>query len=677
MAKVLTFGLKILYNSKNERKEEKMLKRAYTILQVKSFDETSEERIIKGIATTPAVDRVGDEVDPMGALFKTPMPLLLHHDHEKPVGTVEFAKAGKDGIPFIARIAKIEEDGKLKERTDEAWQSVKAGLIQAVSIGFSALDYVKTKTGLKFTKWEWHELSLVTVPANSEATITAIKSLDQKYLQKNVGDSTANKQTKTIKLNLKGTNKMKKYAEQIAQIKAQIKSNLEAMEALTEKSIEDGEALNDEQQAEFDSLNQENDTLEVQVKNFEILQAKSLDNAVEVKGKSSKEATASRTPGQKAAERNSSIKLNLRQEQRGGDVQLKEEKGIQFARVAKCIALAKGNYHQASDIAESMYGDNEPVIQTVKMLSKAVVPVANNATEAYAGALVNDGVVADFLAYQEPLSIIGQLNLKEVPFGNEWVEDLDGGEAYWVGEGNRKPATSFSLRRDGLNRYKLAALAVLTMENVQDSSIKSDIWVRDSLARAVNRKLDQSFIDPTNAGVANVSPASVTYGVTPTASTGTAKGDIKAAIKAYMSQNNGSRSGAKIIVDSESFFDLSSSENAVTGQLDFPTLATSGTIYGIPVIVSDYLSGFADTAGKILVVLNENAIVRGYSPAAPDLIVKWSDQASVVIDSDPEATTAPRSLWQENLVGCIVERRIDWKKARSSTAVVVVNGITW
>lgn len=652
-----------------------MLKRAYTILNVKSVAEDGDQRIIKGIATTPSIDRVGDEVESSGAIFKTPMPLLMHHQHDLPVGTVEFAKIEKNGIPFVARIAKIDEPGILKDRTDEAWQSVKSGLITAVSIGFSAIDYIKTKTGLKFTKWEWHELSLVTVPANSEATITAIKALDEKLL----GDS-KNKEKKTIKLNInKKGNKMKKYAEQIAQIKAQIKSNLDMMESLTEKSLEAGEALSDEQQTQFDSLKDENTTLEKQVKNLEFLQSKSIDGAVAVNGNGSKQSEASRTPGQKAYERNQNVKIRFNQDggQKTSDIMLKEEKGLQFARAAKCIIMSQNNYTKAQEIAEQMYGDNDPVIQTVKSLTKAAVPYASNSDPSYAGNLVTDGVVTDFLAYQEPLSILGQLNLREIPFNQEWVEDLDGGEAYWVGEGGRKPATSFSLRKDGLNKFKLAALAVLTMESVQDSSIKSDMWVRDSLTRALNRKLDQSFIDPTNAGTTNVSPASVTYGVTPTASTGTAKGDIKAAIKAYMALNNGSRDGAKFIVDSESFFEMASAENSVTGQLEFPTLASTGQVYGIPVIVSNYLSQYADTSGRVLVLLNENAIVRGYSPVEPNLIVKWSDQASVVMDSDPAATTAPISLWQNNMMGCLVERRIDWKKARSSTAVVLVNGITW
>jgi HK97 family phage prohead protease len=155
--------------------------RAYSLLEVRSFDD--ETRVIEGIASTPTADRMGDIVEPMGAKFALPMPLLWQHQHDKPVGFVEFAKPTKAGIPFKARIVKIEEPGALKDRVDEAWQSVKANLVRAVSIGFRALEYSRMDDGgLRFLSWEWMELSLVTIPANNEAVITAVKKLDREHL---------------------------------------------------------------------------------------------------------------------------------------------------------------------------------------------------------------------------------------------------------------------------------------------------------------------------------------------------------------------------------------------------------------------------------------------------------------------------------------------------------------
>lgn len=73
----------------------------------------------------------------------------------------------------------------MKDRVDEAIQSLKYKLVAAVSIGFRALQdgvEVMKDGGYLFKNWEWLELSLVTIPANSEAVITAVKSIDQKHL---------------------------------------------------------------------------------------------------------------------------------------------------------------------------------------------------------------------------------------------------------------------------------------------------------------------------------------------------------------------------------------------------------------------------------------------------------------------------------------------------------------
>lgn len=154
-----------------------MQNRAYSVLSVKSVDE--DRRVIRGIATTPEVDRVGDIVDPLGVKFTNPMAFLWQHRHDQPIGTVKFDKPTKDGITFEAEIASTDEPGTLKDRLDEAWQSIKLGLVRAVSIGFRPIEYsYMDNGGIRFTETEVYELSAVTIPANSGALMSAIKSID-------------------------------------------------------------------------------------------------------------------------------------------------------------------------------------------------------------------------------------------------------------------------------------------------------------------------------------------------------------------------------------------------------------------------------------------------------------------------------------------------------------------
>ena len=59
-----------------------VLDRAYALLSIKALD--GDRRIISGLASTPTPDRRGDVLEPLGATFRNPLPLLLHHDRERP-----------------------------------------------------------------------------------------------------------------------------------------------------------------------------------------------------------------------------------------------------------------------------------------------------------------------------------------------------------------------------------------------------------------------------------------------------------------------------------------------------------------------------------------------------------------------------------------------------------------
>jgi len=157
------------------------MKRAFSQLEIKSIDNDS--RTVKGIASTVSPDRMDDIVEPKGAQFQLPVPLLWQHNHDQPIGHVTEANVNNKRIEITAEFAKMDEPGVLQDRLNEAWQSVKAGLVRGLSIGFRALDVepIKESMGLRFKSWEWLELSAVTIPANSEANIQTIKSIWSPY----------------------------------------------------------------------------------------------------------------------------------------------------------------------------------------------------------------------------------------------------------------------------------------------------------------------------------------------------------------------------------------------------------------------------------------------------------------------------------------------------------------
>jgi HK97 family phage prohead protease len=156
------------------------MKRAYSVLDIKAIDE--EKREITGIATTPETDRTGDIVEPTGAEFTLPIPLLSQHDPRKPIGHVTQATVTDAGILITAKLVEPYEGAPQSwvDRINEAWADIKTGLVRGLSIGFHPLEstHIEGTYGMRFIKWLWLELSAVTIPANGGASIQTIKSID-------------------------------------------------------------------------------------------------------------------------------------------------------------------------------------------------------------------------------------------------------------------------------------------------------------------------------------------------------------------------------------------------------------------------------------------------------------------------------------------------------------------
>lgn len=670
------------------------MNRAYSLLTVKAVSE--DERIIRGVATTPSPDRVGDIVEPLGVKFTNPMPLLHQHDHDKPVGTVKFDKPTKDGITFEARLPKIDEPGPLKDRVDTAWAEVKAGLVRAVSIGFRALEdgyeFMK-EGGIRFLKTEVLELSLVTIPANAQATITAVKSIDSGVRSAigKVDASTADKAVSpaakpapagvtasTIKHNqpaprraavtLKEVHMAKTtIAEQIAALEAKRAANAARMEEILEKGIEEGRSTEAEEQVEFDELESELKTIDgdiVRLKKVEAL----------------KQATAKAVGEPKNEDEAGKV--------RAGVVVSKAEKlekGIGFARYAQVLAAAKGDITLAKSIAENRFGNDE----RLKTIMKAAVEAGTTTDPQWAGALVaHNELATDFIDYLRPRTIIGRFgdgsipSLRRVPFNVHIKGKTATGTAGWVGEGYAKPVTKSEYNDVYLGWAKVAAISVITEELARFSNPGAESLVRDDLAQAVIERIDTDFIDPAKAAGtgATASPASITNGVTPIPSVGTDGDSVRADIAALWAQADATNlpvSGAVYITDSRTARALSLLRNPL-GQKEFPDVTVAGgSVDGVPLIVSNYVP--SDAGGSLFILAFAPEIFL-----ADDGVVTLSAsrEASIQMDDAPTHNSGTPtgaqlvSMFQTNSIALRAERYINWAKRRPQ-AVAFLEDVNW
>ena len=101
---------------------------ALEILAEKGLFDPGHHRLIEGIAATAVLSKNGTILDPAGALFTLPVPLLFSHNWLRPIGLVTRAHVSPAGLRFTAQIANFKLAWLPK-----IWDGLKAGSIPAVS----------------------------------------------------------------------------------------------------------------------------------------------------------------------------------------------------------------------------------------------------------------------------------------------------------------------------------------------------------------------------------------------------------------------------------------------------------------------------------------------------------------------------------------------------------------
>ncbi|WOI99658.1 phage major capsid protein [Citrobacter koseri] len=638
-----------------------MNNRAYSLMQVKAVNEDSRE--ITGIASTPEPDRYGDIVDPAGVKFTLPLPLLWQHWHDEPIGQVTEAKVTDTGIEIKAKLVKPGADmpSQLVARLDEAWASIKTGLVRGLSIGFKPIEYSFIDDGgIRFISWEWYELSAVTVPANGDCSIQSVKSIDRKFLAASGNKKTVVKSSlsagATATNTKKGTNSMN-IAEQIKSFEAKRASLAASLSDIMSKAADEGRTLDAEETESYDDTSTEIKAVDEHLKRLRDMESNMASTAKPVAKAANGEVTTVKAgaPG------------IIRVEQ-------KLEKGIAFARFAKALAAANGSRSEALEIARKQYPDDAKLHHVLK----AAVGAGTTTDPQWAGALVEYQEYAlDFVEFLRPQTIIGRFGqggipaLRQVPFNIRIPAQTSGGSANWVGQGKAKPLTKFDFESITFSFAKVAAIAVLTDELIRFSNPAADALVRNALAEAVIARLDTDFINPAKAEVANVSPASVTNGIVAIPSTGDPDADAEAAFAQFV-LNNLQPTGGVWIMSSTNALALSMKKNAL-GQKMYPEMTLlGGTFQGLPAIVSQY-------AGTNLTLLNAPDI---YLADDGGVAVDMSREASLEMESEPTGDsitptgTELVSMFQTNSVAIRAERWINWKRRRTA-AVAVISGVNY
>lgn len=618
-----------------------MIKHAVAVLNVKAA--AKDARRIAGIATTPAPDRAGDELDPLGAQFTNPIPLLWHHDRQRPIGIVTLQAPTRDGIRFDASIPTVDEPGLLRDRVDEAWQSIKAGLVLGVSVGYRALDggvQILKSGGRRFTRTEICELSLVTVPANLDATIDVIKSIDAAHMAAMGPQLSGVADPPPTTARTKGAGRMTTQ-EQIKQFENSRAADVARMAAI----------MADVTDATMDDARREDyDGIALRVKGYDetLTRLHDLDRVM------ANSATRI-TPTTNAPARIPSVSVRA-------NVPL----GTAFIRAACAKLVCNGNLHEAAEYAKRW----DATTPEVSLYLKAAIAPGTVTDATWAAPLVNQAIANEFLELLRPATILGKIpGLRNVPFNCKVPAQTAGGTYGWVGEAKPKPVTKLAFSAETLGISKAAGIIVLTEELVRLSNPSAEALVRQDMIAGIAQFLDAQFIDPAVAAVAGVNPASITNGAPTAAATTNPLADIMGLIN-HFATNNIAVDGVTFIMSASNALGLSFRSN-LDGSPQFPGLSINGGSYkGLTFVTSQAAGGNVIALQPALILYADEGGVT----------IDASREASLQMDSAPmspaDATTVYVSLWQNNCVGLRAERYVNWKRANAN-AVKYLTATAW
>ena len=346
--------------------------------------------------------------------------------------------------------------------------------------------------------------------------------------------------------------------------------------------------------------------------------------------------------------------------------QLVHTRSIDYMRYLSCLYDADG---QAGE-AQYRFGLRYPRSLNLDLVmnTKAAVAVGVTTDSTWAGALAVLKPLKDaLLTLVRPRTLLGRiLNLRRVPFNVSVASQTTGGVYTWVGQNKPKPVTKIDYAAVTLGFAKVSGIIVMSEELADLSQPGAEVAARDELVAGISQFLDVQFIDPTIAEVVGVSPASVTNGATSIASSGATAANALTDWKAV----NASFTAAN--PDFEFAVALMSPRNAnalaTAANSDTLTIA-GGTFRGYPVVTSTALADnivLMDAAGILVADNNEIEI-----SASRSALVQLEDAPT-----DPvTAAVVYTSLFQRNLAGFRVDRRITWKRGRASAVRVLTGAV--
>lgn len=348
-------------------------------------------------------------------------------------------------------------------------------------------------------------------------------------------------------------------------------------------------------------------------------------------------------------------------------------KGLTLTRVAKALAIANGDR-----AAANAYIQGQPWLDEAQAIAHNKAAMGAN-TMADLPATVAG---ADFSEAVRSETVLPKLpGVRYAPLSVRVLDDLGGGGAAFVAEGAAIPCARMDLTGAEMQPLKVACISILSKEQVRSSRPSAENMVRAELIARCAQGIDLALLDPDNAGVEGVSPASITYGIPQRVSSGSGVAAIYSDL-GLMAQDlvaaGSTLTSAAWVVRPATLVSMSGLHDT-SGALAFPGLSVlGGTLMGLPVIPAGNLPPPGSPASSFIALIDGSQVVVGDEGQA-DIAISTTaalqmDDAPSTASVDGTATTMV-SLYQAEAVGVRVIRWLNWRLRRPY--VSVLSGVTF
>jgi HK97 family phage major capsid protein/HK97 family phage prohead protease len=621
-------------------------------------------------------DRMGDIIDPKGWQldnFKQNPMALFNHNSGFPIGHWEDVKV--QGGRLIGKL-KLAARGT-SDRIDEIISLVEQGILRAVSVGFAPIERKPLDDGgVRFTKQELLETSLVSIPANP-AAVQLAKSL-------NVSDATLHEvfgkhatadivhMAKDItaaqgisKNPIRNKPPMKTISKQIEERQATL---VNLQDQLAAKVAElDGSDEPDIVSLAIDELNTQ---IESNQKTLEQLRRAetSLTNAVPA-----------------IIQKGETI---LESPRRPFAAPKKEVKPFDhLVRTAVVTAVAKAQTRNPLDVLKERYGEDVQTKAVFDIVTRAASAPALTTTTGWAAELVQTAFL-DMLETLMPMSVYPGLSNRgpKFTFGRNGIVSIPARTTSttvagsFVAQGAPIPVRQGAFTATTLTVKKMGVITSFSREMAEHSTPAIEAVLRQAIVEDTSVAIDTILLDATAASATR--PAGLRNGVTgatATAGGGLAAlvGDVKALAGSLITGSNGHLRDPVWIMNPIQVLSIQFQTNA-NGQFIFQDEIAQGRFRGYPL----YQSTTVPSGTVLLIDAADFFSATGDAPvfnASDTATLHMDDTTPLALSATgaPNTVAAPiRSLYQTDSLAIRMTWDLNWAMRRTGV-VAFVSSVTW